>query len=399
MYAEKTLRLNNMDEVILIINAGSSSIKFSLFSHVALTLIYHGEVKHMIEKPELTVFNAQRSQIVKESIPAPGYESALSTLFNWLENAPGYFVLKAVGHRVVHGGTYFSAPSVITKDVIKKIESLNFLAPLHQPHNLEAIKIIDVLYPSLLQVACFDTTFHKTQDKLATLFAIPKALSSEGIIRYGFHGISYEYIASVLPDYLKDKADGKVIVAHLGQGASMCAMKNCKSVATSMGFTALDGLMMGSRCGAIDPGVILYLLQEKKYTVEEVTRLLYHKSGLLGVSGISSDMRELQLSSDPNALLAIDLFCYRAARELCALCVNLQGCDAFIFTAGIGENSAVIRKKIGERLAWLGVVLDECSNNNNSPIISHDTSSIVVGVIPTDEEYMIAKHTVDKILA
>jgi acetate kinase len=393
LYEEKMMRLNNMDEAILVINAGSSSIKFSLFSCVALTLMYHGEVENILEMPELTVFNEHHNQIIKESISSPGYESALSTLFNWLEHLAIPFALKAVGHRVVHGGAYFSGPTLITAEVIKKIASLNPLAPLHQPHNLEAIKIIDLLYPELPQVACFDTTFHQTQDKLAALFAIPEVLSSEGIIRYGFHGISYEYIASVLPAHIKNIVESKVIVAHLGQGASMCAMKSGKSVASSMGFTALDGLMMGTRCGAIDPGVILYLLHEKKFSVEEVTSLLYQKSGLLGVSGISSDMRELQSNTDPSALLAVDLFCYRAARELCALCVNLQGCDAIIFTAGIGENSAVVRKKICEGLGWINVILDENLNNNNASIISHDTSDILVYVIPTDEEFMIAKHT------
>lgn len=381
-----------MDEVILVINAGSSSIKFSLFACKTLTLIYHGAIENITEKPQMTILNAQHRQIVKHPIAAVGYEAGLNNLFEWLEKLPD-LTLKAVGHRVVHGGTYFSGPTLITPEAINKMASLNPLAPLHQPHNLAAIKIIADLYPTLPQVACFDTTFHRTQHKLATLFAIPRQLTEEGIIRYGFHGISYEYIASVLPEHLKDKADGKIIVAHLGQGASMCAMNQRKSVATSMGFTALDGLMMGSRCGAIDPGVILYLLQEKKFSPEKINHLLYQESGLLGVSGIGSDMRELQSSTDPHAIEAVDLFCYRAARELCALCVILQGCKAIVFTAGIGENSVIIRKKICDRLNWLGVVLDEHANHSNGTIISQTQSKILVAVIPTNEEYMIAKHT------
>jgi acetate kinase len=382
-----------MNEVILVINAGSSSIKFSLFTGTTLTLIYHGEIEDISEKPQLTIFDAKHTPIIKQSISSPGYEPTLPKLFDWLEHVSDRLTLKAVGHRVVHGGTYFFEPTLINTDVIAKIAALNPLAPLHQPHNLEAIKIIKALHPMLPQVACFDTTFHRTQDKLATLFAIPRELTVEGIIRYGFHGISYEYIASVLPSHIENKADGKVIVAHLGSGASMCAMKARKSVATSMGLTALDGLMMGTRCGTIDPGVLLYLTQEKKFSAEKVSTLLYQESGLLGVSGISSDMRELQSNTDPNAIEAVELFCYRAAQQLCSLCATLQGCDAIIFTAGIGENSAIVRKKICDRLKWLGVILDEHANNNHATIISQKNSHILVGVIPTNEEYMIAKHT------
>jgi acetate kinase len=386
-----------MDEVILVINAGSSSIKFSLFTSRTLTLIYHGEIESIPETPQLTVFNAKHIQILKQSIALLGYESVLHKLFDWLEHLPDRVTLKAVGHRVVHGGTYFFGPTLITAEVINQIASLNPMAPFHQPHNLAPIKIINGLYPTLPQVACFDTTFHRTQYKLATLFAIPRELTSEGIIRYGFHGISYEYIASILPDHIQTKADGKVIVAHLGGGASMCGMIERKSIATTMGFTALDGLMMGARCGTIDPGVLLYLIQEKKFSVGKISTLLYQESGLLGVSGISRDMRELQSSTDPNAIEAVDLFCYRAAKELCALCAVLEGCEAIIFTAGIGEHSAIVRKKICDRLHWLGVILDEHSNNSNASIISQDNSSILVGVIPTNEEYIIAKHTMDRV--
>lgn len=383
-----------MDNVILVINSGSSSIKFSLFiDRSDLHLLYHGEIEDILESPYITIFNTSHAQILKKHIPSKGNEAGLRTLFNWLEQLSDSLILKAVGHRVVHGGRFFFQPTLVTEEVINKITSLIPLAPLHEPHNLEAIKIIKTLYPKLPQVACFDTTFHRTQEKIATLFAIPRSLTDEGVVRYGFHGISYEYIASVLPDYLKKKADARVIVAHLGNGASMCAMRERRSVATSMGFTPLDGLMMGARCGAIDPGVLLYLLQEKNFSAEKVNTLLYKESGLLGVSGISSDMRALQANNDPNAIEAVDLFCYKAARELCALLAILEGCEVIIFTAGIGENSPIVRKKICDRLQWLGVALDERLNDTNATIISQDGSAILVGVIPTNEEYMIAKHT------
>jgi acetate kinase len=307
-------------DAILVINAGSSSIKLSLFDYKALNLIHHQEIKNL-------------SEILKA--------------------LPNNLLLKAVGHRVVHGGAYFTGPVFITDDIIQKITALIPLAPLHQPHNVEAIQIIQKFYPSVPQIACFDTTFHQTQEKLAKLTALPRKFMEEGIIRYGFHGISYEYIASVLPQHIKSNSNGKIIVAHLGQGASMCAMKEYKSIATTMGFSALDGLMMGTRCGSIDPGVILYLLQEKKFTAEKLTELLYLKSGLFGVSGISNDMRELQTSTNPHAQEAVELFCYKAAKEVAALCVALEGCDGIVFTAGIGENSAIIRKKICEKLSWL----------------------------------------------
>ncbi|STY29277.1 Acetate kinase (Acetokinase) [Legionella wadsworthii] len=385
---------NQANESILIINAGSSSIKFSLYN-LSLTLIYHGEIEYLSEKLQITIFNEKNELITKEIITEKDYEAGLNYLFSWMENLPVNFHLLAVGHRVVHGGCFYDSPILIDKDSIRKLTSLNTLAPLHQSYNLAFIKSILKLYPQLPQVACFDTSFHRTQDKIATLFALPRDLTEDGILRYGFHGISYEYIASVLPPPIKDK---KVIVAHLGNGASLCAMKQGKSIATSMGFTALDGLMMGTRCGSIDPGIILYLLQEKKYSVNELSDLLYKKSGLLGVSGMSSDMRELQSSKDINAIEAVDLFCYRAAREICALTSSLHGCDAIIFTAGIGEHSVPVRKKICDRLDWLGVVLDESANARNSAKISQSHSKIYVGVIPTNEGYMIAKHTLKVVL-
>jgi len=358
-----------MTNVILVINPGSSSIKYSIVEYgQTFSFLHHGQM---------------------DSIS----KSGLNDFFAWLRHLPDDLIIKAVGHRVVHGGQYFLHPKLITHEVIEKITDLTPLAPHHQPQSLAAIKRIKRLYPHIPQVACFDTSFHRTQQTLATLFAIPRKLTSEGVIRYGFHGISYEYIALVMNQTLGDIGNKRVIVAHLGSGASLCAMNQHKSVATSMGFTALDGLMMSSRCGAIDPGVLLYLLQEKKWSVKQVSDLLYKESGLRGVSGLSGDMRELQYSKDPNAIEAVNLFCFIAAKEIVALCGILQGCDVIIFTAGIGEKSVVVRKKICEHLRWLGVILDEKANQCHAPIISEEKSAMVVAVIPTNEAYMIAKHT------
>ncbi|KTD66913.1 Acetate kinase (Acetokinase) [Legionella steelei] len=383
-----------MHKVILVINSGSSSIKFSLFAcQQKLNLLYHGEIEGLFESPYLTILNATHAHIFKQKIVSQGHEAGLKSFFDWFEQLSNSMTLTAVGHRVVHGGMYFFHPTLVTDEAMKTMASLNPLAPLHQPHNLEAIRIIKTIYPKLPQVACFDTTFHRTQEKLATLFAIPRKLTDEGVLRYGFHGISYEYIASVMTQHMGETGNKRVIVAHLGNGASMCAMYQCQSVATSMGFTALDGLMMGTRCGRIDPGVILYLIQEKKYSPKEMEHLLYKESGLLGVSGISNDVRELLANSDVNAQEAIDLFCYRAALEVGSLSTALKGCDALVFTAGIGENAAIIRKKICEQLSWLGIKINDQANEMNSVIISDNESKIRVSVIPTNEEYMIAKHT------
>jgi acetate kinase len=393
MRVAKTMGLNNMDEAILVFNAGSSSLKFALLACKDLALIYQGKIENIFDEPQFTAVNKAQKQIINESILVAGYESSLTHLFDWLSELPVRFTLKAVGHRVVHGGVFFNGPCLINAETLKKISSLIPLAPLHQPLNILAIESIQKIYPSLPQVACFDTAFHQTQDSLAKLFAIPQGLSAEGIIRYGFHGISYEYIASVLPEYLAHKDQNKVIVAHLGNGASLCAMNNGKSRATSMGFTTLDGLMMGTRCGTIDPGIILYLMQEKKYSAKQVSELLYQESGLLGVSGISSNMHELESSKEPHAIEAVDLFCYRAACELSSLMVVLNGCDAIVFTAGIGEHSAVVRKKICAYLEWLGLVLDDGANRSHARIISANQSAVKVCIIPTNEEYMIAQHT------
>ncbi|KTD60551.1 Acetate kinase (Acetokinase) [Legionella sainthelensi] len=384
-----------MNKFILVINSGSSSIKFSLFAcdKQGLNLYYHGQIQDLYESPQINIFNASQAQVLNQVITTQGHEAGLKILFNWLDDLSDSITLTAVGHRVVHGGTFFSNPTLITDEVMQKIASLIPLAPLHQPHNLEAIKIISQLYPDLAQISCFDTTFHRTQKRVATLFALPRSLSDEGIIRYGFHGLSYEYIASVITDYIGEIGNKRVMMAHLGNGASMCAMYQRKSVATSMGFTALDGLMMGTRCGRIDPGVLLYLLEQKKYSTERVTQLLYNASGLIGVSELSNNVRELLKHLDDERVLeAIDLFCYRAALETGSLLVALGGCDVLVFTAGIGEHAPLIRKKISEQLSWLGVKIDDEANINNATIISEKDSTVLVGVIPTNEELMIAQH-------
>lgn len=383
-----------MDDAILVINSGSSSVKLSLFAYQhELSLLFHAVVDNIFDSPCLTISNAKNQQILKQTHLSKGHEEGIRAFFNWLEGQKNLINLKAVGHRVVHGGQYFFHPTVVTDEVIRKIEKLIPLAPLHQPHNLSAIYAIKKIYPTLLQVACFDTIFHHTQEKLAKIFAIPKKLTDEGIIRYGFHGISYEYIASVMTKLIGKTANKRVIVAHLGNGASMCAMLQGRSIATTMGLTALDGLMMGTRCGRIDPGVLLYLMQEKNYSEKQIEHLLYNESGLLGVSGISYDMRELLSNKDSRAIEAVDLFCYRAALEIGSLFAALNGCDALIFTAGIGENSAIIRKRICERLNCFGIKINDQENENNATFISAHDSKIIVSVIPTNEEYMIAKHT------
>lgn len=384
----------NMQDVILVVNSGSSSIKFSVFfSENALDLLYGGKIDNVTEKPLLTIDDAEGKEIFREAIADKGHEAGLKALFKWMMQFSGRYRLKAAGHRIAHGGTFFDESVVVNDEIMKKMSALESLAPLHQPHNLAAIRIIQKIKPDLLQVVCFDTMFHCTQEPLAKRFAIPEVLTDQGIIRYGFHGLSYEYIASVLDQHLGEEGNGRVLVSHLGNGSSVCAIHRHKSVATSMGFTALDGLMMGTRCGRIDPGVLLHLIQQKKYSAEQVEHLLYKESGLLGVSGISHDVRVLLASNEGNAKLAIDLYCFRAAMEMGSLMVPLGGCDALVFSGGIGENAPVIRQKICDYLGWMGVSLSDTNNANNAPIISEKGSRLSVAVIPTNEELMIARHT------
>ena len=383
-----------MNDRILVLNSGSSSIKFALFGVASLAqALLHGTISGLEVTP---AFSARDNggRVLAGQLPtsAVDHRTALAWLFDWLQaylDGP----LVAAGHRVVHGGDHFAEPVLVTARVYAGLEQLVPLAPLHQPHNLAAIGALMALKPSLPQVACFDTAFHRTQDALAQNFALPRELTASGLKRYGFHGLSYEYIAGVLPQYLDARADGRVIVAHLGNGASLCAMRHRRSVATTMGFTALDGLMMGTRCGTIDPGVLLYLMREKSMSLTQIEDLLYRRSGLLGVSGLSSDMRELAASPAPEAKEAIDLFCYRAVREIGSLVAALGGLDALVFTAGIGERAHAVRARICEELSWLELHIDDSANRASKTLISNAQSRITVCVIPTNEEAVIAQHT------
>jgi acetate kinase len=325
----------------------------------------------------------------------PSPEGAIALLLEWLRGHFGAQRIFAVGHRVVHGGGDYAAPTRVTPAVLAGLERLVTLAPLHQPHNLLPIRTLAARMPQLPQVACFDTGFHRTQPPLAQAFALPRELSDAGVRRYGFHGLSYEYIASVLPQYDARAADGRSIVLHLGNGASMCALREGKSVATTMGFTAVDGLPMGTRTGSLDPGVLLYLMDQRGMDARAIETLIYKRSGLLGVSGESSDMRELLQSTNAHAREAVDLFCYRIGREVGSMAAALGGLDAIVFTAGIGEHAAAIRESVCRDAAWLGVTLDPAANARHGPRISLPDSRTSAWVIPTDEGRMIARHTRD----
>jgi acetate kinase len=387
---------------ILTLNAGSSSLKFSLFGiperGTALSLVHRGEIDGIGSAPRLRVTDAAGRRLADGPLEGaaaarPDHEGALQSGLAWIEQHEAGIALRAVGHRVVHGGGRFSDPVTVDAAVLDELDRLVPLAPLHQPHNLAPIRSLARLMPDLPQVACFDTAFHRTQPAVAAAYALPRALSEAGIRRYGFHGLSYEYIARALPGVLGGIADGRVVVAHLGNGASLCALRHGRSVATTMGFSVLDGVPMGTRCGALDPGVILYLLTERGMTVSAVSDVLYHESGLLGVSGISHDMRELLASPAPDAARAIELFVYRIAREIGSLAAALGGLEALVFTAGIGEHAAPIRARVCEASQWLGIALDADANQRGGPRISVEGGEVEVWVIPTDEEQMIGQHT------
>ncbi len=395
-----------MTEVILALNAGSSSIKFSLFATMSgtgtLSPLYWGEVEGLGSKPRWLVYDGRGQQQAGEQFAATeviSHEEAVSLLLRWMERHEAGLEVIAAGHRVVHGGTLFSAPVLVDAEVLTQLEQFVPLAPLHQRQNLAAIRVVARIKPAVPQVACFDTAFHCTQPAVAQAFALPREVTALGVKRYGFHGLSYEYIASVLPHYLGENAEGRVVVAHLGSGASMCALRGRASQATTTGFTALDGLPMGTRCGALDPGVVLYLLSEQRMDSSTVTDLLYHRSGLLGVSGESSEMHELLASRSPRAAEAIDLFVYRIGRELGSLVAAAGGLDARVFTGGIGEHAAPIRARVCQDAQWLGVRLDAEANREGGPKISADDSAVSVWVIPTNEDLMIARHTYDLISA
>ena len=387
-----------MPEHILVINAGSSSLKFGMYEHAAgapLELVAKGLIERIRIEPRLAAKNSSGDVLIDELTGTePGDQrAALEHLANWLATQFDRESLVAVGHRVVHGGQQFDRPTLVTADVVNELESLSPLAPLHQPFNLAAIQTVAERMPDLPQVACFDTAFHRGHDAVADLMALPQELRARGLQRYGFHGLSYEYIASVLPELAPDIASGRVIVAHLGSGASLCALDNGRSIDSTLGFTALDGLCMGTRPGALDPGVVLYLFQELGMSAEEVEEILYKKSGLLGISGVSNDMRTLLASDEPSAALAVDYFVYRAAKEIGALAAVLDGLDALVFTAGIGENSVDVRQRICDACGWLGLKLDAAANEAAERRISTPDSAVSAWVIPTNEELMIARHT------
>jgi len=387
-----------LSDVLLVVNAGSSSIKFSVYAVeggvAALALRYRGQVDGLGARPRFTAHGAGGDELAAQALGTDAnHDDALRTILEWIEAQTAGTDVVAAGHRVVHGGVRYSAPVVVTPEVLGELEALVPLAPLHQPHNLAPIRSLARLKPTLRQVACFDTAFHTTQAAVAKTFALPYALSEAGIQRYGFHGLSYEYVASVLGDHLGAAADGRVVVAHLGAGASMCAMRGRRSVVTTMGFTALEGLPMGTRTGSIDPGVILHLMGARAMSLAAVTELLYKRSGLLGMSGISPDVRDLLASDSPRAARALDVFVYRVGRELGSLAAALGGLDALVFTAGIGEHAASIRARVCRDAAWLGVGLDETANDRGGPCISARGSRASAWVIPTNEELMIARHT------
>jgi acetate kinase len=386
-----------MSDALLVLNAGSSSLKFSVFLDVDPPQpLLRGRIEGLLTAPRFAAY-AGANLIAEKEWPAGtplGHQGAIEFLFEWGRGGvlAGHRI-GAVGHRVVHGGTRFTGPSLVDAATIAELEALIPLAPLHQPHNVAAITAVARMAPALPQVACFDTAFHQTQPAVAQAFALPRRYADEGVRRYGFHGLSYEYVASVLADSDQRAASGRTVVAHLGNGASMCALRGGQSVATTMGFTALDGLVMGTRCGAIDPGVLLYLLDRHGMTASALQRLMYEESGLLGVSGVSSDMRALLSSSETGAAEAVDLFVYRIGRELGSLAAALGGVDAFVFTGGIGENAAIIRARVCRDASWLGVELDEAANVRGGPRISKTVSRVSAWVIPTNEEAMIALHT------
>jgi acetate kinase len=388
-----------LSDAVLILNAGSSSIKFALFpadrEPTRQGLVCEGVYEGLGHRVRFTAKDGAGNRLADAQLPeTTTHEDVVAALLRWLAARFPDWGLVAAGHRVVHGGMHYAGPVRIDADVIAELTRLVPLAPLHQPHHLNAIAALAQLHPSLPQVACFDTSFHRAQPELATRYALPRALTDEGIRRYGFHGISYEYIAGVLPEMLGEAAArGRVVVAHLGNGASMCAIREGRSVATTMGFTTLDGLPMSRRCGDLDPGVVLYLMQQKGMGADAVNRMLYQESGLLGVSGVSDDMKTLLASDDPNAAEAVSLFVYRIGRELGSLAAALGGFDALVFTAGIGEHAPDIRRRVCEQASWLGLQLDDAKNAAGGPRITTERSSASAWVIPTDEDLMIARHT------
>jgi acetate kinase len=381
------------EPLIGVINAGSSSLKFSFYE--GERRILSGQIDGIGARPSASAVGPEGEKLSPPdwgqkppSVPS----EVLPTILPWARERLGHRRLAALGHRVVHGGLRHSRPARVTPELIAELEALVPLAPLHEPHNLAPIKMALRLNPGLPQVACFDTAFHRTAPEVEQAFALPYSFYEEGIRRYGFHGLSYEFIASVLPERAPEIANGRVVVAHLGNGCSACALRNRVSLATTMGFTALDGLPMGTRCGELDAGVVLHLIQQKGISPEELVDLLYKRSGMLGLSGISSDFRELLASDNPRARFAIEVFCYRVAGHIASLAAALGGLDGIVFTAGVGENAAPVRSAICRACAWLGVDLDEGANRGHKARISTPSSRVAAYVIKTDENLMIARH-------
>jgi acetate kinase len=387
-----------MDDYALVLNAGSSSLKFCVFHRPGekdWQVAARGQIEGIGTVPRLSAKDAQGVVLANNSLDATVSDghAAIDALASWLRSKwHGAHVL-GIGHRVVHGGMRYGQPVLVTREVLSHLYEVVPLAPLHQPYNLAAIDAVFERLPDAPQIACFDTGFHSGHSQVADLIPLPRGICKSGLQRYGFHGLSYEYIASVLPEVAPQIAKGRVIVAHLGSGASLCALNDGKSVDSTLGFTALDGLCMGTRPGTLDPGVVLYLFQSLELTAKEVETMLYKQSGLLGISGISNDMRDLLGRSEPEARLAVDYFVYRAAKEIGALTAVLGGIDALVFTAGIGENSPEIRRRICEASTWLGVELDTQANAGGAARISTAQSKVSVWVVPTNEELMIARHT------
>ncbi len=385
-------------DTILIVNAGSSSVKFQVFGtdrEGAADRLIKGQMDGIGTRPRLRAQAADKAPLIDQSY-APeqvrDVRAALETAGAWLSDSQKLEPV-AVGHRIAHGGPEYDRPVLIDDEVLRRLERYVSLAPLHQPNNLAPVRSIRARMPGLPQVACFDTSFHRGHSAVVEHYAIPEQLYAEGVRRYGFHGLSYEYVASRLPQVAPEIAAGRVIVAHLGSGASMCALSGGRSIESTMGFTALDGLPMGTRPGQIDPGVVLYLIQEKRMSAAEVQHFLYQECGLKGLSGISNDVRELEASTDPRARFALDYFAYRVGLQAGLLAAALGGVDGFVFTAGIGENSPGLRARIAERLAWLGGTLDPAANAAGAPLISMRDGRLAIHIVPTDEELMIARHT------
>jgi acetate kinase len=385
-------------DAILIVNAGSSSLKFQIFtvSRSELTRQVRGQLDGIGQRPRLRAADAKGASLVDLAFQreeVPDLPSAIEKTRIWLLSLEGFRLL-AIGHRVVHGGPDYAAPTVIDHALLAKLATYAELAPLHQPNNLLPIRLAMEINPDVPQIACFDTAFHRDHPAQADCYALPLAFHQDGIRRYGFHGLSYEYVSERLRDSFPEQAAGRVIIAHLGSGASMCALLDGRSVESTMGFTALDGLPMGTRPGQLDPGVVLHLIMQKGLSAEAVSKLLYHEAGLKGLSGISSDMRDLLGSDDPRAAFAIDHFVYRCALNIGSLTAALGGIDALVFTAGIGENAPELRERIIRRIAWLGAELDSGANTAGASSISAPGSRVSLHVIPTDEELMIARHTI-----